>query len=88
MHVYENATANSNGTLASDGGFLRHEGQIFFADDIENQVLATSDYLNNPHTRTTNSEVRLKYQSFGVGKIKPWKEKAEFDIIRIAWSEN
>lgn len=58
MHVFQNATQNANGTLASLSGTLRHTGQLFFEDSLGTEVFATDAYTGNTNTRTYNDEVR------------------------------
>ncbi|KAG7528719.1 hypothetical protein FFLO_05980 [Filobasidium floriforme] len=47
LHVFENATANENGTLSSMSGSLLHTGQLFFEQDLVNATMALEAYQNS-----------------------------------------
>ncbi|UKZ90118.1 uncharacterized protein TrAFT101_005147 [Trichoderma asperellum] len=58
--VHLNATAETNGTLLDTNA--SHVGQIFFDQDLINQVEATAVYSSNTQTLTTNAEDSIAAQ--------------------------
>lgn len=49
-------TLTSNSTIISASGGLRHTGQIFFDESVNNEVLAQTAYQGNPQQHTYNNE--------------------------------
>lgn len=58
--VHLNATAETNGTLLDTNA--AHVGQIFFDQDLINQVEAAAVYSANTQTLTTNAEDSIAAQ--------------------------
>ncbi|KAG8701518.1 hypothetical protein FRC08_004037 [Ceratobasidium sp. 394] len=58
IHIHTMVSTNwtylSNGTVISNSGNLRHIGQIFFDEDLNDQVLSTPAYQNSTQTRLPN----------------------------------
>ena len=50
---------NRNKTVASDKGHLRHEGQLFFEESLNNEVIATYPYNTNKNPHTFNDQDTL-----------------------------
>ncbi|CEL61173.1 hypothetical protein RSOLAG1IB_09815 [Rhizoctonia solani AG-1 IB] len=58
IHIHTIVTTNwtylTNGTVVSKSGNTRHIGQVFFDDELSDQVLATPAYQNSTQTRIEN----------------------------------
>ncbi|KAG8816478.1 hypothetical protein FRC17_000324 [Serendipita sp. 399] len=55
--VHTNITYNTNnGTFTSRSGTLVHIGQMFFTDELSNQVMALAPYSQTTMTRTYNAD--------------------------------
>ena len=57
--VFTDLKVNKNGTIASDKSHLRHDGQLFFEESLNDKIAATYPYTANAHERTLNSEDAL-----------------------------
>ena len=53
---------NRNKTIASDKGHLRHDGQLFFEESLNNEVIATYPYNTNKNPHTFNDQDALLTQ--------------------------
>lgn len=54
--VHENITYNTNGTIVSASGPVRHIGQIFFDEENNAAIRADPAYQGSGHTYTSNAE--------------------------------
>ncbi|KAG8786662.1 hypothetical protein FRC20_004790 [Serendipita sp. 405] len=65
--VHTNITYNSNGTYTSRSGTLVHIGQMFFTDELSNQVMALSPYSESTMTRSYNADDSILAQENSAG---------------------
>ncbi|KIM22480.1 hypothetical protein M408DRAFT_322982 [Serendipita vermifera MAFF 305830] len=54
--IHQNINYHDNGTIISASGAMRHTGQLFYDDEINNQVLAQPVYEDASRNRTYNSQ--------------------------------
>ncbi|KAG8694174.1 hypothetical protein FRC09_010020, partial [Ceratobasidium sp. 395] len=53
--VHTSWTKSANGTIVSHSGSLRHIGQLFFQESLNDQVVALAPYTSTKQRRTLNS---------------------------------
>lgn len=61
--VHQNINYHDNGTIISASGQLRHVGQIFYDEEINNQVLAQAAYQDTGNNRTYNAQDGILQQA-------------------------
>ncbi|KAG8734737.1 hypothetical protein FRC11_003714, partial [Ceratobasidium sp. 423] len=54
--IHTGWTKSANGTIVSHSGSLRHIGQLFFQETLNDQVLALSPYTSTNQRRTLNAQ--------------------------------
>ncbi|KAG8739920.1 hypothetical protein FRC10_004981 [Ceratobasidium sp. 414] len=52
--VHTNYSVASNGSIISHAGQVRHIGQVFFEDDLNEQIVTQGVYANTTQSRTYN----------------------------------